>query len=221
MRGMGLGTSIPTAALPGMGATIRSDGARIARARSSASAAMRPTFTPGPGATSYWVTTGPTVRPAIEPSTRNVCSVSISFWPICSICTSPASPSSGGAGCNKSIGGMRTPAGTCAGLRTGALFCFRSFGKRETGSVEANARCGGSLSTGLGLAGFSVSRFPIPVSRVRSATSGCHPTVRMPSAESANTPISAPPAVPTARWMACATRAGATPTSRWVGLHRA
>src|SRR5256885_683179 len=109
MRGIGLGTSIPTAALPGMGATMRSDGARIARARSSAREAMRPTFTPGPGATSYWVTTGPTVRPAIEPSTRNVCRVSMSFWPICSICTSPASVSSGGAGVNKSIGGGGNP----------------------------------------------------------------------------------------------------------------
>src|SRR5213593_3177919 len=92
MRGIGLGTSIPTAAFPGMGATMRSEGARMASARSSASAAMRPTFTPGPGATSYCVTTGPTVRPAIAPSTRNVCNVSISFCPICSIWASPASP---------------------------------------------------------------------------------------------------------------------------------
>src|SRR3989449_7823731 len=70
MRGIGFGTSMPTAALPGMGATMRSEGARIASAKSSARAAMRPTFTPGPGATSYCVTTGPTVRPAIEPSDR-------------------------------------------------------------------------------------------------------------------------------------------------------
>src|SRR5216117_2577111 len=117
MRGIGFGTSMPTAALPGMGATMRSEGARIASAKSSARAAMRPTFTPGPGATSYCVTTGPTVRPAIEPSTRNVCSVSISFRPICSICASPASPSSGGAGCSRSMGGMRTPAWTRCGMR--------------------------------------------------------------------------------------------------------
>src|SRR5438034_1285121 len=88
--------------------------ARIARARSSASPAIRPTLTPGPGATSYCVTTGPTVRPALAPSTRNVCSVSISLWPICSICASPASPSSGGAGARRSMGGIRPASGTAA-----------------------------------------------------------------------------------------------------------
>ena len=81
MRAVGFGISTPTAPLPGIGATIRIDGACIVRARSSASAAIRPTFTPGAGTTSNWVTTGPVVRPAIVPSTLNVRSVSSSTCP--------------------------------------------------------------------------------------------------------------------------------------------
>ena len=48
MRAVGFGTSTPTAPLPGIGAT-RMDGARMAMARSSARATMRPAFTPGAG----------------------------------------------------------------------------------------------------------------------------------------------------------------------------
>ena len=214
MRGIGLGTSIPTAAFPGMGATMRSEGARMASARSSASDAMRPTFTPGPGATSYCVTTGPTVRPAIAPSTRNVCNVSISFCPICSIWASPASPSSGGAGFNKSMGGINTPAGTTGGRAGGGVFSFRAFG-------EGGRRKGAS-----GFRASRVSPFPLPpspafsaaFSRVLRATSGCHPIVRIPRADSANTPTSTPPAVPTVRCTAWASTAGSMPTSCAVGV---
>ena len=92
MRAVGLGTSTPTAPLPGMGAT-RMDGARIAMARSSARATIRPAFTPGPGTTSNWVTTGPVVRPAILASTLNVRSVSSSDCPSRSSWLSPASTS--------------------------------------------------------------------------------------------------------------------------------
>ena len=48
IRAIGLGTSTPTAPLPGIGAT-RIDGARMVIARSSASATIRPAFTPGAG----------------------------------------------------------------------------------------------------------------------------------------------------------------------------
>src|SRR2546430_435868 len=210
-RGMGFGTSMPTAAFPGMGATIRSGCARMASAKASARAAIRPTLTPEPGATSYCVTTGPTVRPAIEPSTRNVCSVSISLRPIWSIWVSPASPSPGGAGFNKSTGGIKTPFGTTAGRTDGGVFTFRDFG--EGGSVK-------------GASGFLTSRFsafPLPpslaCSRVLSTTSGCQPTVRRPNADSANTPTSTPPAVPTVWCTPWARAAGNTPTSLAVGDH--
>ena len=75
IRAVGLGISTPTAPLPGIGAT-RMDCARMVMAMSSARAAIRPTFTPGAGTTSNWVTTGPVVRPAILPSTLKVLSVS-------------------------------------------------------------------------------------------------------------------------------------------------
>ncbi len=102
---VGLGTSTPTAALPGIGATIRIDGARMASARSSANAAIRPTFTPGAGATSYCVTTGPVVRPAIDPSTRKVWSVSISTSPRRSISSSSSSCDSRSCSARRSSGG--------------------------------------------------------------------------------------------------------------------
>ena len=51
-----------------MGATIRTEGARIARARSASRLAILETFTPGAGLTSNWVTTGPVVVPTISPS---------------------------------------------------------------------------------------------------------------------------------------------------------
>ena len=59
------GISIPTALLPGIGASIRSDRAARAIARSSASASIRETRTSTAGWTSYWVTTGPALRVGI------------------------------------------------------------------------------------------------------------------------------------------------------------
>ena len=56
---------MPTALLPGIGASIRRDRAARAIARSSASASIRLTLTCGAGWTSYWVTTGPALRPMI------------------------------------------------------------------------------------------------------------------------------------------------------------
>ncbi len=60
---------------------MRIEGALSARARSSASAAIFPTFTPDAGTTSNCVTTGPVVRPTILPSTLNVPRVSTSVSP--------------------------------------------------------------------------------------------------------------------------------------------
>ncbi|OPY86788.1 MAG: hypothetical protein A4E73_03857 [Syntrophaceae bacterium PtaU1.Bin231] len=53
------GISMPMAALPGMGAMIRTLGAFRARARSSARFVIRLIFTPGAGSSSYIVMTGP------------------------------------------------------------------------------------------------------------------------------------------------------------------
>ena len=114
MRAVGFGTSTPTAAFPGIGATMRMDCAFMASARSSASDAIRFTFTPGAGATSYWVTTGPVVRPTIFPSTRNVWSVSMSFSPICSISDSSVPSSVVLAGSSRSSGGSSS-SGPCDG----------------------------------------------------------------------------------------------------------
>ena len=55
----GLETSIPTTGLPGMGASTRTESARSAIERSSASVTMRFTFTPGAGSNSKVVITGP------------------------------------------------------------------------------------------------------------------------------------------------------------------
>ena len=119
------------------------------------------------------------------------------------------------------MGGISTPSGTITGLGAGELFCFRSFGKRETGIVVSGCTGGASLTAPFCFGGFAVSRFPIPVSRVRSTTSGCHPTVSKPSAESANSPTSTPPAVPTTWWTPWASSAGTRPTSFCVWLQAA
>ena len=54
-----LGTSMPTAGLPGMGASIRTSATARFRAISSASEVMRLILTPAMGCTSYRVTEGP------------------------------------------------------------------------------------------------------------------------------------------------------------------
>ena len=60
-----LGISMPTALLPGIGASMRRVRAARAMARSSARASIRLSLTCGAGWTSYWVTTGPALRPTI------------------------------------------------------------------------------------------------------------------------------------------------------------
>ena len=56
-----LGTSIPIAALPGMGASIRTPGAASFKAISSAKFTTELTFTPAAGSSSKRVTEGPRV----------------------------------------------------------------------------------------------------------------------------------------------------------------
>ena len=105
ISGTGFGTSIPTAPFPGIGATTRIDGARIASARSLARFANCRTFTPGAGSISNCVTVGPLVRPVSVPSTLNVLSDSMSLAPIASSCARPASRFRSGAGVSSSGSG--------------------------------------------------------------------------------------------------------------------
>ena len=72
-----LGISIPTAALPGIGASIRMLRAASAIERSSESASIRLSLMCGAGWTSYWVTTGPALRPMIRASMSKLASFSM------------------------------------------------------------------------------------------------------------------------------------------------
>ena len=72
-----LGTSMPTALLPGIGASIRMLRAARAIDRSSDSASIRLTLMCGAGWTSYWVTTGPALRPTMRASMSKLLSFSM------------------------------------------------------------------------------------------------------------------------------------------------
>ena len=69
------GTSIPTADLPGMGASMRRGAAASASDRSFCRAVIRFTCTPAPGISSYCVTAGPGLTPTTLHDTPNVSSV--------------------------------------------------------------------------------------------------------------------------------------------------
>ena len=74
-----LGTSMPSAGLPGMGAWIRI-AAESASARSFCSAVIFRTGTPTPGWISYWVTEGPELTPitvAWTSKLASVCSITL------------------------------------------------------------------------------------------------------------------------------------------------
>src|SRR6267143_184372 len=76
-----LGTSMPSAGLPGIGAWIRM-AAESASARSFCSAVILRTGTPWPGCSSYCVTDGPELTPMTVASTSklpSVCSISLMF----------------------------------------------------------------------------------------------------------------------------------------------
>ena len=75
-----LGTSMPTAGLPGMGASMRTSATARFRAMSSASEVMRLILTPAMGCTSYRVTDGPREISSTRVRTPKLSSVSTSFW---------------------------------------------------------------------------------------------------------------------------------------------
>ncbi len=66
---------MPTALLPGIGASIRMLRAASAIARSSDSPSIRLTLMCGAGWTSYWVTTGPALRPTMRASMSKLASL--------------------------------------------------------------------------------------------------------------------------------------------------
>src|SRR5207247_11349892 len=107
------------------------------------------------------------------------------------------------------MGGVGAPGGTGGGRREAGgvgldLVEMRDAGCGMRGSVSGVDSFGtwrlGLAASPASRISLLASRFAIPVSRVLNATSGCQPTVRIPRAESANSPTSVPPAVPTAWW---------------------
>jgi len=75
-----LGTSMPTAGLPGMGASMRTSATARFKAMSSANEVMRLILTPAMGCTSYRVTDGPREISSTRVRTPKLSSVSTSFW---------------------------------------------------------------------------------------------------------------------------------------------
>ena len=138
---VGLGTSTPTAPRPGIGATMRILCARIARARSLARFANCLTFTPDDGSISNCVTTGPVVRFISVPSTRNVRSASISFWPISSSSRDPWSPAADGPSVSRSGGGSSSS----------SLAVPVSFGAKSVSGVAPAAFRARRRSAGVGV----------------------------------------------------------------------
>ena len=118
------GISMPTALLPGIGASMRMLRAARAIARSSDRPSIRLTLMCGAGWTSYWVTTGPALRPTIRASMSNEASLRtmissfrawIASWlPVMAgVGTSPGS--------SRSCGGRRHSIGLAGGRRVGRV----------------------------------------------------------------------------------------------------
>ena len=190
ISGVGFGTSTPTAPRPGIGATMRMLGARMANARSSASAAIWRTFTPGAGSISNCVTVGPVVRPTSTPSTLNVRSVFMSFSPATSSSRLPASAFRVGAAVRRSVGGRSSlngdgsddassAASTAAAGRAASFalfFCFvlsrpasggayRASGLFSANTSRASAGSIAGNSSGSGSSCWAnVGRFRLPTS---------------------------------------------------------
>ena len=91
-----LGTSMPTAGLPGMGASIRTSATARFRAISSASEVMRLIFTPARGCSSYRVTDGPRLISIIRVCTPKLDSV---FTSRSALCVSSSSTPFSSVGC--------------------------------------------------------------------------------------------------------------------------
>ena len=109
------GTSMPTAALPGMGASMRTPAAARFMAMSSLRLVILLIFTPGAGCSSYRVTAGPRLMSTIFVCTPKLFSVPTSILPL--LCSSavisswltPAEYSS------MESGGKWYPSGCCTG----------------------------------------------------------------------------------------------------------
>ena len=115
-----LGTSMPTALLPGIGASIRMLRAARAIDRSSDSASIRLTLMCGAGWTSYWVTTGPALRPTMRASMSKLLSFSMiraSFHVWTASALAPAAAVGSSFRSSSSIGGSTQAIALAAGRR--------------------------------------------------------------------------------------------------------
>ncbi len=83
-----LGTSMPTACLPGIGATMRTLGAARRSAMLSARFAIFETRTPGAGSISYSVITGPLRMPVTSAWMLNSLSAAVSTSAACRVASS-------------------------------------------------------------------------------------------------------------------------------------
>ena len=130
------GISIPTALLPGIGASIRMLRAASAIDRSSWSASIRLSLMCGAGWTSYWVTTGPALRPMIRASMSKLASFrtmisSFRAWTRSALSVVAAVGTSPGS--SRSWGGRRHSMASRVGGESEAS--VTSSGPRETGST--------------------------------------------------------------------------------------
>ena len=139
ISGFGLGISTPTAPLPGIGATIRTLFAFIAKARSASRLAIRFTFTPGAGITSNCVTIGPVVRSPRELSTLKVRSFSIRTWPNSSSCRSISSSSRLSGPDRSAIGGTSCSISVSSEVSVGTLSLLSTLTSSLTKSVDSRS----------------------------------------------------------------------------------
>jgi hypothetical protein len=177
------GISIPTALLPGIGASIRRLRAARAMARSSASASIRLTLMSGAGSTSYWVTTGPALRAETREGMLKLCSFltmisSLRLWAASSppgdvgIATSSRSARAGRTYSMRSFVGGESPASvTSSGSRMGRA-SGGATSVADTG--PAGPRCGANvadvgaeLGTAVGIDRSSAgSPLPLPLPQI-------------------------------------------------------
>ena len=100
-----LGTSMPTAALPGIGASMRTPAAARLRAMSSARPVIRLILTPAAGCSSYRVTEGPRLMSISRVCTPKLASVLTSRSAFFRISASSPPPASGLSCSNRVSGG--------------------------------------------------------------------------------------------------------------------
>ncbi len=169
-----LGISIPTALLPGIGASIRMLRAASAIDRSSWSASIRLSLMCGAGCTSYWVTTGPALRPMTRASMSKLASFltmisSLRAWIASALSVVAAVGTSPGS--SRSWGGRRHSMASRVGGESEAS--VTSSGPRETGS---DGLAGGGPRRPAG--GTGRSRRHRPPGRARTWTMSARPTAR-------------------------------------------